>query len=433
VKNFNWKDLLGQHSLFESLDPKEVERIITHLLDDKVSEEREYSGGTIIVREGEPGASVFLVGRGSVQVVLEGENGAGIPIATLRQGELFGEMALLEKKPRAATVKAKESSILLEIKGQEFLKLLDEHKDVESKMLLKLSERLRHANDQVFAVRVRTLDEKIDALEAKHEAELKAVDAQLNAARAVFDQTKLRTDEIINSADRSRARLTTAVQVIAAVVVIVTTFLGWVGWSQFKDATALRNSQLKDTAEIKELAAHARKDVEEIKKTNENLQSISASLKEFTAFRKDFYRQVMVPRFGEDVEKDLELALRHYKLILETQDTLVSNELFRTLWAKILGNEDRRESYRHILEAGIKNNDVKTPRERFLSYYLLLIALILDDKQFGNTLKEFKGYAKEYKGESIRSMIKSDFGIDTFERFPKDKKTSIGMVWDLIP
>ena len=50
VKNLNWSDLLRQHTLFENRDPKEVARIIAQLLDDKVSDEREYSEGKIIVR-----------------------------------------------------------------------------------------------------------------------------------------------------------------------------------------------------------------------------------------------------------------------------------------------------------------------------------------------------------------------------------------------
>jgi hypothetical protein len=212
--------------------------------------------------------------------------------------------------------------------------------------------------------------------------------------------------------------------VIATVIALVTAFLGWLGLSQLKDAT-----------EIRKLAGEARTGAEEIKNATKDLQNTSAALKEFAAFRRDFYRQVMVPRFGEEVEKDLDLAMRRYKLILETQDDLISNELFRILWAKILGNEDRRGDYTQILESGIKNNDVKTPRDKFLSYYLLLITLILDNKysEFDKTLQSFKSYAAGYKAGSIKETIKRDFGIDTLEGFPKDEKTSIEKVWNLIP
>ena len=129
--------------------------------------------------------------------------------------------------------------------------------------------------------------------------------------------------------------------------------------------------------------------------------------------------------------------MTQYKLILETHDDFISNELFRTLWANILGGEGRRERYRYILEKGIKDNHVKTPKQKFLSYYLLFTAFILDNKQseFYNTLQIFEDYAKEYKGEPIRETIKLEFGIDRFESADvlKDKKTSIGKVWKLIP
>jgi CRP-like cAMP-binding protein len=413
VKNFNWKDLLGQHSLFESLDSKEVERIIAHLLDDKVSEEREYSDGKIIVREGEPGSSVFLVGRGSVQVLLEGENGADTPIATLRQGEFFGEMALIEKKPRAATVKTKESCVLLEIKGQEFLKLLDEHKDVESKMLLKLSERLRHANDQVLAVRVRGVDEKIDALKVKHDAELKAVDAQLKAALAIFDQTKIRTDEIISSAERSRAQRTWFFGIMATLVSSGAIF------------------GLKELTDLNRYVNQADRAMKMISEVTPQIEKIQPSAKKLEYIASSFDRIVLSteqPKFKDALLNgtDNDIAGTY-----STLKTIHANYRWYLDDIELAMKDRPRRNYAHILRAILE--EVQNPEDYIRAHYLLLTAGILTDsvRDFEKQLQDLKNY--------VNARGPFDFKYDVsplksvFEKEPPAKQRRYNQVVQSIP
>lgn len=413
MKNFNWKDLLGQHSLFESLDSKEVERIIAHLLDDKVSEEREYSDGKIIVREGEPGVSVFLVGRGSVQVVLEGENSADTPIATLRQGEFFGEMALLEKKPRAATVKAKENCVLLEIKGQEFLKLLDEHKDVESKILLKLSERLRQANDQVLAFRVRTVDEKLEALKVKHEAELKAVDAQLKAALAIFDHTKLRTDEIISSAERSRAQRTWFFGILATVVSIGATL----GFKELIDLNRYTNQ-----------AARAMKLINEV---TPQIEKIQPSAKKLEYIASSFDRIVLSTEQPKFKEALLNGTDRNISDTYSTLKTIHANYRWYLDDIELAMKDRPKRNYAYILRAILE--EVQNPEDYIRAHYLLLTNGILTDsaQDFDKQLQDLKNYVNargpfdfKYDVSPLRSV---------FEKEPPAKQKRYNQVVQSIP
>src|SRR5262245_6438210 len=203
MKTFNWEVFIKKHPIFSSLNEVEIEE----LLAENLSEEKEFSQGSLIVREGAVKDTIFLIGLGSVQVVLPEKGGNQITLSTLRKGEIFGEMAVLDKRPRSATVKANENCTLLEVKGQEFLKILADHSDLEFKILLKLSERLRVLNDHLLTMKVQDIDEKLKLFNDKLDAELKAVEASLKAAQAVFDQTKLRADEIISSAERSRTRV----------------------------------------------------------------------------------------------------------------------------------------------------------------------------------------------------------------------------------
>ena len=146
MKSFNWQNLLQSHPIFSSLNEEEI----ANLLRDEVSQERAYPRGTVILRGGEVGDSVFLISSGSVQVTLGGGRTGGpfFPLAILQPGEIFGEMAVLERRPRSATVLAKENCLLLEIAGEEIRKLLEAHLEMEVKMYTIIRDRLRQASRQ---------------------------------------------------------------------------------------------------------------------------------------------------------------------------------------------------------------------------------------------------------------------------------------------
>ena len=413
MKNFNWKDLLGQHSLFESLDPKEVERIIRQLLDDKVSDEREYSEGVAVVREGEPGASVFLVGRGVVQVILEGDNGEGTPISTLRQGEFFGEMALLEKKSRAATVKAKESCVLLEIKGQEFLKLLDEHKDVESKMLLKLSERLRHANDQILAVRVRGVDDKIESLKTKLEAEVKAVDAQLQYALRMSDQTNSKASEIISSAEHGRTQRTWFFGIVGMAVTTAGAFGLW-KVLEVKDYVNQAKEAKQEIERIKADMVKMAPEFERYRGIGDSLETIIRA-----TYQPDF-RNALLSGTVDDINNSYS---RLQQIHTNTRWFLDDVE--------IAIREKPERNYTNILENIL--SDAQNPRDRIRAHYLLLASAILGDKTklFTKQLEDFRTYVK--KQGRFKSEYKLDALTAVFDKQKPERQRRYQQVVRLIP
>ena len=144
MKSFDWQNLLRSHYIFSSLSEEEI----AHLLTDEVSQERTYSQDTVILREGEVGDSVFLISSGSVQVALWGTRGPRIPLAILQAGEIFGEIAVLERRPRSATVLAREDCLLLEVTGEEIRKLLEVHPEMQVKLYTEVRERLRQGSQQ---------------------------------------------------------------------------------------------------------------------------------------------------------------------------------------------------------------------------------------------------------------------------------------------
>ncbi|MGH9968177.1 MAG: cyclic nucleotide-binding domain-containing protein [Pyrinomonadaceae bacterium] len=88
-----------------------------------------FAPGETVIRAGEPGSSMFVVHNGRVCVQVT-ENGRARTVATLNEGDFFGEMALFTGEPRAANVVALEETEVLEIGHEAMKKLFDTNPDL---------------------------------------------------------------------------------------------------------------------------------------------------------------------------------------------------------------------------------------------------------------------------------------------------------------
>jgi signal transduction histidine kinase len=154
VKVFDWAELLGHHPFLSTLD----EKTLQCLLSEEVSTEYSYEPGAVIVREGEIGDSIFLIGSGSAEAVLSAGGDQAISLSLMRRGETFGEMGFFERRPRSATVMACETCVVLEIKGQGLRSLADAHPEIGFKVLLQVSERLRSKNEQILTLHLKSVE-----------------------------------------------------------------------------------------------------------------------------------------------------------------------------------------------------------------------------------------------------------------------------------
>jgi CRP-like cAMP-binding protein len=126
--------LLANCDLLRHLPPDDIEDILPLI------QTRAIKRGEILFQAGAPGDALYIVARGSMQVLPAGQDDAmALPIAVLGEGQAFGEMALLTGGPRAAMVRAAENARLLEIEKPYFEQLMrcDPH-------LAKAVERLSH-------------------------------------------------------------------------------------------------------------------------------------------------------------------------------------------------------------------------------------------------------------------------------------------------
>lgn len=269
MKVFDWADLLHRHPIFSVLEDKELR----WLLQEESSRERQVPAGIPIIHAGEVGDSIFLVGSGSAEAVLATDGDRPIQLALLRKGETFGEMAFFENRPRSAMVVAREPCVLLEIGGREFRRLLDEHPDIEVKLLLKVSERLRNANDQLLNSHMHGVDEKLQLFNDKLDVEHRIVEASMKAAQTVFDQTKLRADEVIQSADRSRTRLQVAASVTGVALTAAITLFGFLG---YRELDSVRSA----SKEIRESVGTVKGMTDDVKSMTANVKATTATIKE---------------------------------------------------------------------------------------------------------------------------------------------------------
>ena len=148
MKAFDWSGLLRDTAFLSTLD----EKTRTWLVGDQVSTEHSYEPGAVIVREGENGDSIFLIGSGSAEAILHAGGDRPLVLSVMRAGETFGEMAFFERRSRSATVRARDDCLVLEISGHGLRRLADMHPEVGFKILLQVSERLRSKNEQMFTL-----------------------------------------------------------------------------------------------------------------------------------------------------------------------------------------------------------------------------------------------------------------------------------------
>ena len=101
--------------------------------------------GEVAVKEGDPGDSMFIISTGEVRATVS-KGGQQLPVATLRDGDFFGEMAVLSGEPRTATVTAVKNTEVLELSRDNLQIICSRHPHVEAKIRLAYDERV--SNDQ---------------------------------------------------------------------------------------------------------------------------------------------------------------------------------------------------------------------------------------------------------------------------------------------
>lgn len=131
-------DLLARVPLFEHCSKKDLRAIA------QIADQVDFRAGKVLIEEGDRGREFFVIVDGQVDVRRKGRK-----VATLGPGDFIGEMALLSKAPRTATVTAVTAIDVMVIGDRAFLDLLNRMPDLWLKVARALAERAaaNEAND----------------------------------------------------------------------------------------------------------------------------------------------------------------------------------------------------------------------------------------------------------------------------------------------
>jgi CRP-like cAMP-binding protein len=175
---------------------------------------RDFKAGTVLFEEGQPGDFMYVVTRGEVEIrrkVGETER----VLAVLPAGEFFGEMAILNARPRSATAVVRVDSRLLVIEGGTFEAMLRARPEIALRIIKALATRLENANQHVELLLLPTANHRVVQC-LRHMAEeqmLLAGSAASNASAILVPKrvediavrVGLPVHEVIDVVDRLRA------------------------------------------------------------------------------------------------------------------------------------------------------------------------------------------------------------------------------------
>jgi CRP/FNR family transcriptional regulator, cyclic AMP receptor protein len=130
--------LLSGVPIFSELSPKELAAIA------RAAKEITHREGSVLAREGESGIGFFLITDGAAKVTVGGRTRT-----TLKPGDFFGEISLLDGGPRTATVTAETPITMLGLTQWVFKRLIEQYPSIATKMLKVMAARLRASSREL--------------------------------------------------------------------------------------------------------------------------------------------------------------------------------------------------------------------------------------------------------------------------------------------
>jgi len=140
--------VLAESPLFEMLSKEELDYA------SELSRPRKFSAGQTVFEEGELGDSLYVIVSGQVEVLRRDSSGAQRTISVLGPPMFFGEMSLIDKEYRSATVRARSDTELLQVTAENLTAFRKQHRDGFTFLVINiarvLSSRLRESNSKLL-------------------------------------------------------------------------------------------------------------------------------------------------------------------------------------------------------------------------------------------------------------------------------------------
>ena len=175
---------------------------------------RDFAPGTVLFEEGQPGDYMYVVQSGSVEIRRQVGETERV-LAILPPGEFFGEMAILNGRPRSATAVVKTVARLLVIEGKTFEAMLRARPEIALRIIKSLANRLESANQHVELLLLPTANHRVvQCLRHMAEEQMQLAGTQFNSGTAILvpkhvehiaARVGLPVHEVIEVVDRLRS------------------------------------------------------------------------------------------------------------------------------------------------------------------------------------------------------------------------------------
>ncbi len=166
-----WTEVVQELDFLQGARPDVVRRLVAG------AAERRFLPGDVIMEEGAPGREIYLVVEGAVEIV-KGQGEDEMLLGQRNVGELVGEMAFLEDRPRSATVRAVAPALLLEFTETKLREALADQPELLYRTVAALSARLRESDQRMIADLRRKNQELAQAYRELQEAQAALVEKE---------------------------------------------------------------------------------------------------------------------------------------------------------------------------------------------------------------------------------------------------------------
>ncbi len=151
-------ELLGRVPVFSTLDAEDLERIA------QLAVPRRFEPGQAVFREGDSSDTCYVVSGGHARAVRGHGDGRTITLAIFGPGDFFGELALFEDELRSATVEAIEELATVAVLGPDMRRLMNEHPQIATRLVIALGRRLRETNERLARQSFQTVQSRVAAV-----------------------------------------------------------------------------------------------------------------------------------------------------------------------------------------------------------------------------------------------------------------------------
>mgnify|MGYP001774057981 CR=1 FL=1 len=166
------ESILKEVPAFSHLERKEIELLAS------IVHKREYKKGEYIFYQGDPGLGMYIIQEGEVLIQYTDPDGNKKDLAILKDGDFFGEIALIDESPRSASAICKTDCHIIGFFRPDLFEIIERHPKLGIKIVLKLAE--------IIAERLRRTNQEVTRLKA-----------ELESLKSVVEDTKttLKTNE----------------------------------------------------------------------------------------------------------------------------------------------------------------------------------------------------------------------------------------------